>query len=129
MKSIEERLALVKTNRACFSCLSQGHAAKFCKRRFTCREEGCNLTHHTLLHEAQKLGLIFHGLSDISKSSNILLQLQRVKGSNKNGKVVDLNILWDNASITFQTAEKLNLEGTRERLQIVKVGGEVENLE
>ena len=43
-----------------------------------------------------------------------------------------LNVLWDAGStiyfITFKKAKMLNLQGSKEHLQIIKVGGEVEDL-
>lgn len=135
-KSSAERLDLVRKNNACFACLEQGHIFKFCKRNFKCREEDCCLPHHRLLHEAHVSGVSFHGrerASTQTHEADILLQLQRVKGGKQGGKFTQLNVLWDGGStlsfITFHQARKLRLTGHRVRLQVVKVGGEVEELD
>ena len=131
-KTHAERLSLVKTNGACYSCLGQGHTVNNCKRNFTCRIEGCSSTHHYLLHEAHIDGLSFHGTSKTKFNRNTLLQLQKIKGKNNNGKTLELNGLWDAGStisfITFKKAKMLNLQGSKEHLQIIKVGGEAEDL-
>ena len=130
-KTHAERLSLDKTNGACYSCLGQGHTVNNCKRNFTCRIEGCSSTHY-LLHEAHIDGRSFHGTSKTKFNCNTLLQLQKIKGKNNNGKTLELNVLWDAGStisfITFKKAKMLKLQGSKEHLQIIKVGGEAEDL-
>ena len=134
-KSPAEKVELVRKHRACFSYLSQGHTSKVCKRNFTCKEEGCGMPHHHLLHEAHASGISFHGTGqhhqNSTRSTNILLQLPKVKISKCGGGFVELNVLWDCGStlsfITFRQARRLKLIGEKIRIEIVKVGGVVEN--
>ena len=136
-KSPSDRVDLVRKHKACFSCLVQGHTSKFCNRNFKCKEEGCGMHHHQLLHEAHASGIAFHGTrrQDLrnGRDANILLQLQKVKTGKHGGRFTWLNLLWDGGStlsfITFQQAKKLKLVGEKVRLEIVKVGGVVEELE
>lgn len=94
------------------------------------------MPHHQLLHEAHASGISFHGTRKRdqrnSQDANILLQLQKVRAGRR-GRFTQLNVLWDGGStlsfITFQQAKKLKLLGSRVRLEIVKVGGIVEEIE
>ena len=51
----------------------------------------------------------------------------------KNGKCVKANVLCGAgstiSSITFELARRLNLKGKREKLQVIKMGGDVEKLD
>ena len=53
-KTPSEKVELVKTKNACFACLEVGHVANRCTRGFKCKEDGCGLPHHQLLHEAHQ---------------------------------------------------------------------------
>ena len=135
-KSAAEKIKLVRENEACFKCLEQRHTTKFCKRNFKCKEEGCGMPHHQMLHEAHATGISFHSEKVLSMAENrdpdILLQLQILKTKKRGGNWTSLNTLWDGGStlsfITFRQAKRLNLTGRRVNLQIVKVGGTVEKL-
>lgn len=48
-QSIENRNALVRENRRCFSCLRIGHFAKQCRAKHTCQK--CKGRHPTVLHD------------------------------------------------------------------------------
>ena len=136
-KSAAEKIKLVRENEACFRCLEQGHTANSCKRNFKCKEDGCGMPHHQMLHEAHASGISFHSEEVFSmaerRDTEILLQLQKLKGSNRGGNWTSLNTLWDGGStlsfITFRQAKRMNLSGRRVNLQIVKVGGAIEELE
>ena len=56
-KSPTGKVELVRKHRACFSCLSQGHTSKFCKRNFTYTEEGCGMPYHHRQHGSSNLAL------------------------------------------------------------------------
>ena len=133
-KSATQKLKLVRENEACFRCLEQGHTTKLCKRNFKCKEDGCRMPHH---HEAHASGISFHSEEVFSmaerRDTEILLQLQKLKGSKRGCNWTLLNTLWDGGStlsfITFRQAKRMNLSGQRLNLQIVKVGGAIEELE
>lgn len=48
---VKNRWDIVKENIACFRCLSLLHQGKNCRRSRTCGVNGCEGTHHRLLHE------------------------------------------------------------------------------
>ena len=47
-KSVKERQDLCMSRGICFSCLSQGHTARHCKKKTQCNE--CKKPHATVLH-------------------------------------------------------------------------------
>ena len=49
--SPDERVTLVRDNRACWSCLRQGHKVSICKYRYKCDKENCTKYHHQSLHD------------------------------------------------------------------------------
>ena len=51
MKPLQERIELVKENKACYSCLEIGHTIATCQRNFKCTEENCGQRHNKLLHD------------------------------------------------------------------------------
>ena len=136
-KSAAENIKLVRENEACFRCHEQGHTTKSCKRNFKCKEDECGMPHHQMLHEAHVSGISFYNEEMLSmtesRDTEILLQLQKLKGSKSRGNWTSLNTLWDGRStlsfITFCQAEWINLSGRRVNLKIVKVGGAIEELE
>ena len=132
-KSAMERYNVVRDHRACYKCLSKGHFAPQCRRNFVCREKDCNLSHHTLLHGAHVAGASLNGsvlFSDTNK--DVLLQIQKIQVLNNTSDHV--NMLWDGGStlsfITFSKARELKLQQQQKlRLQIEKVGGDIEEYE
>ena len=82
-KSAAEKVDLIGANNACFACLEQGHTAKFCKRNYRCREDGCGQPHHRMLHEAHASGISFHSKDVFSLGkggdAEVLLQIQKLK--------------------------------------------------
>jgi len=49
--TVSNRWKLVKQNRLCYRCLKKGHGATDCKSTINCLVEGCDRTHHPMLHE------------------------------------------------------------------------------
>ena len=102
--------------------------AKNCKRNSKFKEEGCELPHHQLLHEAHASGIVFHGTLPSNQIFNTILQLQRIQGGQKFGMQSPINVLWDDGStlsfITFELAKRLKLSHQKVKLEIVKVCGE-----
>ena len=127
-----EKVELVKSKNACFACLEVGHVANRCTRGFKCKEDGCGLPHHQLLHEAYKSGIVFHNYGSKSKTETIL-QLQRINCSKGFGMKHPVNIMWDAGStisiINFETAEKLKLSGKRIKFEITTVGGNTKTID
>ena len=50
-KSVDERIQLVKENKACFKCLETGHITASCPKTFKCTVDNCNQYHNKLLHK------------------------------------------------------------------------------
>ena len=131
-KPADERIALVKEQRACWSCLKVGHRSSECRFRKKCEEDGCTHFHHPVLHECHALGLTFHtGASKNSQRNGLgacLLQLMKVQTTSN----LHVNVLWDGGStlslITFQKAKELHLKGKEIKLAVTKVGGETEEI-
>lgn len=48
---VDERWALVKKIRACFSCLNIGHTTRECRKKQICPAVGCQRKHNKLLHD------------------------------------------------------------------------------
>ena len=134
-----ERLELVRKHDACFRCLDQGHKTRVCRRNFFCKVDKCGAPHHHLLHDSYVSGHIAHCLKkttilDEEKEKDVLLMLQRIKGGRGCMSREPLNVLWDGGStlslITFTSAKRLTLGRIQNvRLQIVKIGGKVEELD
>lgn len=137
-KSGTEKMELLRLNNACFSCLTVGHRMIDCWKGLKCRIDSCGMNHNTLLHESHTSGITFHGktLSNSNSKTNgntlLLLQKISVKRTSEERKEVGLNCLWDGGSnlsfITLRKAKELQLRGKSVDIQIVKVGGTVENI-
>lgn len=131
-KSADERLQLVKEQRACWSCLKVGHRSADCRFRKKCDEDGCTHFHHPVLHECHVLGLTFHAGTRTEAQSNelgaCLLQLMKIETTTHQY----VNTLWDGGStlslITFKKANELQLKGKEVKLAVTKVGGETEEI-
>ena len=137
-KSPEEKIKLIRENRACWSCLRKGHRSAICRYRKQCGIDNCTMHHHESLHEAHISGVNFHSTLDIpdkeedeSAQVNLcLLQLMKIDAEKDSSKSV--TVLWDTGAtlslITFKAAEKLNLIGKPRKISVIKVGGVKEDL-
>ena len=54
-KTPTQRAKFVGDNKLCFSCLREKHMFRQCPQPRKCRAEGCNSSHNTLLHGADKI--------------------------------------------------------------------------
>ena len=119
-KDIMERCQLVKDNNACCSYLKVNHSSIFFYNRRKCTENGCEMSHHILLHEPHEAGQAHHAKNE---SGGCLLQLMNVDINN--GEKATL--LWDGGAtislITFRKALELGLKGKEVDLSVTKIGG------
>lgn len=53
--SIQDKWVWVKEKHRCFSCLNSGHRVGDCRRKNKCTVDGCQLSHHILLHENEAI--------------------------------------------------------------------------
>ena len=126
----EDKLKMVKENRACWSCLRPGHRSASCKEKHECGENGCSKYHHKILHTTDAKGVGFHSLTqvpEINSDQACLLQLMKIEAKHSS-----VNVMWDCGAsmsfITFDKAKSMKLEGKPVELTLVKVGGESENI-
>ena len=54
-KTPTQRAKLVADNKLCFSCLRDKHEFRQCPQPRKCQAEGCNSSHNTLLHGAERV--------------------------------------------------------------------------
>ena len=136
-KSVDERISAAKTNHACFSCLKKAgrdHRQANCSRRKQCTkvESGnqCSSTHHPLLHKTKTTHV---GVASLSDQKDIMLPVITANICGSNGVYKPGNILFDSgAQITLirrETADSLHLRGQDITVNIVKVGGEEEEIQ
>ena len=134
--SPEEKIGLLKENRACWSCLKVGHRITRCYKTQECGENGCQMNHHKSLHECHAQGITFHAtkcsLNQTNRPCDCLLQLMRIP-TNNNGRSGSVNVLFDGGAtislITFSKVKSLGLNGTPIKLTVVKVGGTTEEIQ
>ena len=136
-KSVDDRISAAKTNHACFSCLKKAgrdHRQANCSRRKQCTkvENGnqCTSTHHPLLHKSKTTHV---GVASISDQKDTILPVITANICGSNGVYKPGNILFDSgAQITLirrETADSLRLRGQDITVNIVKVGGEEEEIQ
>ena len=91
--SYEKKIEAIKEARACFRCLLIGHQSSKCKVKLSCDVEGCNMRHHTLIHDPSKSKPIQVKTNVIKANtvssdvpchieSNVLLPIVKVKINN-----------------------------------------------
>ena len=86
-KSPPERLALVNSARACFSCLVPGHRSFECRFKTPCETNGCTSNHHPLLHASFGPTSVDGEVSAVSSPQNldgegkVLLPLMNIKST------------------------------------------------
>ena len=62
-----ERAKLVADNKLCFSCFNANHSFRQCPQPRKCTKEGCESTHNTFLHGADR---IFRNKNQVTKPRN-----------------------------------------------------------
>ena len=73
-KTPTERAKLVAESKLCFSCLQPDHSFRNCSRSLKCSKEGCNSSHNTLLHGADRVFPIRETTQETQKSKTHLKQ-------------------------------------------------------
>ncbi|KAJ8033541.1 hypothetical protein HOLleu_23814 [Holothuria leucospilota] len=146
-KAPEERMKVIRENKACFCCLGIGHIVARCNRKKQCGVQGCTRLHHNSLHRQGTSGTgdtsqignssgeqgttasVFSVQNGMQTSADpCLLQLMEVKS--RHGSLVTL---WDSCAtaslITFAAAGKIKAKGSPVRIQMTKVGGTTETVD
>ena len=136
-----ERLALMKEQHACFSCLKRAgrdHRMTNCKRKRQCSEMNggtqCRYYHHPLLHSSAEQTPPNNAKSNVAfvTDKEALLPVLTAKLIGQNGSRQG-NVLLDSGSqisiIRQSVADDLNLTGRNISVSITKVGGEEEQIQ
>ena len=114
-KTPQEKFEILKTLKACWSCLKIGHRLNDCRNKRVCDINGCTMFHHPSLHDilaAGRVNTICSNSKDDDRelSTKCLLQIMKIRSNNH-----DLSVLWDSGAsislITFQKARELKLKG------------------
>ena len=134
--TVDERINAAKTHHVCFSCLKKAgrdHRQANCSRKKQCTkvEKGsqCTSTHHPLLHKPKSENI---GVAALSDQNDSMLPVIAANICGPNGVHKSGNVLFDSGAqislIRKETAENLGLIGKDITVNIVKVGGEEEEI-
>ena len=147
-KSPTQQAKVVAEAKLCFSCLREKHMFKQCPIPRKCRKDGCNSSHNTLLHGAERVYpskapstnnsssntganqskrpsvQSSKKTTTLSSVSNVkgLLQVTELQLNSSSGKDTTALVLCDtackNSSVPNDTALKLGLHGTALKLAV-----------
>ena len=135
--TVDERLKTAKDNHVCFSCLKKAgrdHRQANCSQRKQCSNVDkngtqCTHNHHHLLHKPSISGL---NLASLASQKDSLLPVVTANIAGPDGLYKRGNVLLDSGAqislIRSDTADSLGLKGKDISVNIVKVGGEEEEL-
>ena len=117
--TIDQRFDLLKSNRACFSCLSGGHLSFDCRNRIKCIVDNCGWFHHVSLHKPavsfgnESVNTLHSPCPSDSSGSSCIFPIMRIRVGNTS---LHANVLWDCCAsiclITEAKANELKLQGT-----------------
>ncbi|KRZ06500.1 hypothetical protein T4B_6537 [Trichinella pseudospiralis] len=110
-EDLPRRMVMARSKGVCFKCLEAGHLAKNCRENRTCAVDGCEQTHHELLHSSTPRESAW-----LTEPSGV----QRGMLAKGNGKRALLQIV---SFIRKDIAEALGLTGFYEKVRLETVGG------
>ena len=89
-ESVEERWRVAKDKKLCFRCLSGNHQGKHCFRSRDCGVDGCNRSHHKLLHLSEDVtnrvaSVGDANISNISSPSQRVIACENTAGNTEQG--------------------------------------------
>ncbi|KRX53725.1 hypothetical protein T09_8680, partial [Trichinella sp. T9] len=129
------RMVMARSKGVCFKCLEAGHLAKNCRENRTCAVDGCEQTHHELLHSSTPResanrsdpSSVQRGMLAKGNGKGALLQIVRARAYGPDGTHAVVNCLLDTgAQVSFvrkDIAEALGLTGFYEKVRLESVGG------
>ncbi|KRZ48067.1 hypothetical protein T02_3489 [Trichinella nativa] len=132
---LPRRMAMARSKGVCFKCLEAGHLAKNCRENRTCAVDGCEQTHHELLHSSTpresanrtEPSSVQRGVLAKGNGKGALLQIVRARAYGPDGNHAVVNCLLDTgAQVSFirkDIAEALGLTGFYEKVRLETVGG------
>ena len=153
-KSPTQRAKVVAEAKLCFSCLREKHMFRQCPNPRKCSKDGCNSSHYTLLHGAERIypskspsnnnsntnaGANQSKLSSVQSSSKTttlssvssvkgLLKLTELQLKSSSGKDTTALVLCDtacsNSWVSNDLANRLGLHGTALKLTVKGINNE-----
>ena len=147
---------MAKRHQLCFRCLQEWHSGKSCPRSRQCEQNGCQESHHWLLHKngnrerldfktVSHKGQITYGTEGNEHTQQTtmttrdnaevnLIALRTLPVVLKNGcQSMCVNALLDDAStqtyINTDIASELGLQGEKEKVKVNVLNGHIETLE
>ncbi|KRY47805.1 hypothetical protein T03_15691 [Trichinella britovi] len=132
---LPRRMVMARSKGVCFKCLEAGHLAKNCRENRTCAVDGCEQTHHELLHSSTpresanrtEPSSVQRGMLAKGNGKGALLQIVRARAYGPDGTHAVVNCLLDTgAQVSFirkDIAEALGLTGFYEKVRLETVGG------
>jgi hypothetical protein len=147
--AIPKRWEVAKEYRLCFRCLGRGHGGKLCVRSRRCGLDGCQSSHHRLLHDSKKQSSLQDPMQQATmergKETTMLatspslhkvpnfVSLRTVPVYLSNGrKHVIVNALIDEAStktyLNTDIAAELGLKGDAQELIVNVLNGQQEKM-
>tara|TARA_B110001454_G_scaffold196478_1_gene199376 strand:- start:542 stop:6220 length:5679 start_codon:yes stop_codon:yes gene_type:complete len=140
--SVKERWNMIMDYRVCWCCLRPGHRQDKCYSAKPCGTNECKANHHVTLHREDTRQTkddtklpedypVGHTSNTDGSFQVCLLQLMKINAGFKGDK--HINGFFDGGSkvtlITFKKARELGLEGTKIKINIIKVGGTRETID
>ena len=141
LKTLEERLAVVSKERLCWGCLNKGHFMRVCRSAKRCNLNGCQATHHRLVHKDRSDSSVGANNTEaktearegsrvvgvaLTETTDTLLQLVPVRIHGPRGDR-DVVALLDPGAQTSLCCEdvlnELGVQGTREDLRLQNIEG------
>ncbi|XP_043211906.1 uncharacterized protein LOC122376197, partial [Amphibalanus amphitrite] len=140
-KMVEERLVVVSKERLCWGCLNKGHFMRDCRSARRCNLNGCNASHHRLIHVDRSAagdkenqtepkteargGSRIVGTA-LTETTDTLLQLVPVRIHGPNGERDVVALLDPGAQTSLcceDVLEEIGVPGVRENLQLQNIEG------
>jgi hypothetical protein len=124
--SVEDRWSWVKRQRCCFGCLNYGHSAKECKLKKICGIDGCEISHHQLLHKSRMMEQLQMNPVKCCSGSvvNLMVVPVTVMGPKKNVKTYSM--LDTGSTLTLidnSLAKEVGIRGDQKPLQFEGISG------
>ncbi|XP_049307343.1 uncharacterized protein LOC125777139 [Bactrocera dorsalis] len=140
--SIRDRWSKAKLLRLCFSCLQGGHTTRDCRRRKTCRTNGCQRVHNKLLHEPPRslskmqrveipsrpttADAVLSCTDSGMKKQKVLFRIVPVIVHSHKARIKTFALLDEGSSITMADSsliEQLGVKGHQSRVSLQWLGG------
>ena len=74
-KSPTQRAKVVEEAKLCFSCLREKHMFRQCPNPRKCRKDGCNSSHNTIFHRAERV----YPPNPLQTTATVILMLAQIK--------------------------------------------------